>query len=296
VIDVMMPFYGDASLMRAAVGSVISQTSSDWRLTVVDDCDPDPAAGSWLRGLAHPQVTYLRNDTRLGVSGNFRRCLELASAPYVTFMGCDDLMGREYVAAVLEAVQAVPGIAAVQPQVHVIDQAGEPSHGLTDRVKRQLAPKVDEPLVVGGESLATSLLHGNWMYFPAVCWDRTVVSAHSFRDDMETVLDLDLILSLVLAGRELMLLPQPAFSYRRHRRSASSLSANSAARFAEESRLFDEAARRSSELGWSRAARAARWHLTSRLHAALLVPPAVLRGDRPATRALIRHALGHATH
>lgn len=292
----MMPFYGDAALLRAAVRSVISQSSQEWRLTVVDDCYPDRDAGEWVRALGHPQVTYVRNDERLGVSENFRRCLELASAPFVTFMGCDDLMGSEYIAAVSAAVRERPDIAAVQPHVLVIDETGQTSGSLTDRVKRKLAPNVAAALVVSGEELASSLLHGNWMYFPAICWQRTVMNAHPFRQDMETVLDLDLLLDLVLDGREIVLLPESAFAYRRHRQSASALTAHDASRFAEESRLFEETARRCAELGWRRAERAARWHVTSRLHAALLVPGAIVRRDGAAARNLARHAVGHPTH
>jgi hypothetical protein len=238
----------------------------------------------------------VRNDKRLGVSDNFRRCLELASAPFVTFMGCDDLMGPGYVAAVSAAVRARPDIGAVQPQVLVIDETGKSSRALTDLVKRRLAPHVDEPRALGGEQLATSLLHGNWTYFPAVCWQRSVAIAHSFRRDMETVLDLDLLINLVLDGHEVLLLPEPAFSYRRHSQSASSLTAHNATRFDEESRLFEETARRCSALGWSRAERAARWHVTSRLHAALLVPAAIFRKDGAAARRLVRHAVIRPTY
>lgn len=296
MIDVMMPFYGDASLMRDAVQSVIAQSSPDWRLTVIDDCDPALGVGAWVSGLDHPQVAYVRNERRLGVSANFRRSLALASAPYVTFMGCDDLLGRDYVATVSETVQARPGVAAVQPRVQVIDGAGRPSRALTDRVKSALTRHVEDGVALGGEDLAISLLHGNWTYFPAICWRRDLVDAHSFRSDMETVLDFDLLLGLVLDGHEFMPIQTSAFAYRRHSKSASALTAHDAIRFDEEARLFDETARRCAELGWSRAERAARWHVTSRLHAALLIPRAVARRDAAARGRLIRHTLGRSSH
>jgi glycosyltransferase involved in cell wall biosynthesis len=291
VIDLMMPFFGDPGLLRDAVHSVLAQSSDDWRLTVVDDCYPDADAAAWVSALGHPNVTYVRNDERLGVGANFRRCLALASAPYVTFMGCDDLLDAEYVAIVSDAVRSHGAVAAVQPGVRVIDEDGTPSRGLTDRVKRRLAPRSAEIQVLFGEELATSLLHGNWAYFPSICWRTEFVKAHSFREDMETVLDFDLLLDLVLEGQELLLVPQDVFSYRRHRRSASSATARSTARFEEESRLFAETARRCADRGWDRATRAARTHLTSRLHAAILVPGALARRDRASARRLVRHAI-----
>jgi hypothetical protein len=44
--------------------------------------------------------------------------------------------------------------------------------------------------------------------------------------------------------------------------------------------------------GWSRAARAAEAHLTSRLHAAMLAPKALRTGDVSTGGRLLAHALG----
>jgi glycosyltransferase involved in cell wall biosynthesis len=296
VIDLLMPFYGDPALLREAVDSVLGQTSTDWRLTVVDDCYPDAGAARWVDALDHPRVAYVRNPERLGVSRNFRRCLALTSAPHVTFMGCDDLLAPDYVAIVSDAVRAHPGVAAVQPGVRVIDEAGAPARGLTDRVKSRLAPRTEVARVLSGEKLAISLLHGNWAYFPSICWRTEFVTTHSFRDDMETVLDFDLLLDLVLDDEDLLLLPQEVFSYRRHRRSASAATARSAARFEEESRLFEETARRCTARGWPGAARAARWHVASRLHAAILVPGAVAHREGGTARRLVHHVVERPLH
>lgn len=286
-----MPFYGNADLLRDAVESVLAQSCQDWRLTVVDDCDPDRTVGAWVTGLQHPRVAYHRNSERLGVSGNFRRCVELASGPRVTFMGYDDLLDPDYVRVVGDTALSHPEAAAIQPTVRVINEAGEPSGAFTDRVKRWLAPRSAAVETAAGEALAASLMRGNWTYFPSVCWRTDFVRRHPFRADMETVLDFDLLLNLVFEDEYVVLLPQELFSYRRHRHSASSTTARSAVRFEEESLLYDEVTRRSVERGWHRAARAARWHSTSRLHAAALVPVALSRFDGTSARRLGRHVV-----
>lgn len=288
----MMPFYGNPDFLRDAVESVLAQTVRDWRLTVVDDCFPDPTAAAWVGDLGHPQIRYVRNEDRLGVGGNFRRCLTLASAPYVTFMGCDDLLHPDYVEAVSRALQHCPGVGAVQPSVQVIDHTGGVSRSLADSVKRRLGPGAPAGMrLMAGEMLATSLLRGNWAYFPAICWRRDFVTAHSFRNDMETVLDFDLLLGLVFEDQELLVLPEQVFSYRRHGLSASSMTARNTTRFEEESLLYDEAARRCAARGWDGAALAARWHIASRLHAAVLIPGALGHADGAGARRLLGHVL-----
>jgi hypothetical protein len=155
------------------------------------------------------------------------------------------------------------------PRVTVIDAAGSPSMPLADRVKRMLAPRGDRPQVLGGERLAASLLTGNWLYFPAVAWRTDVLTSLSFRADLGTVMDLDLELRIVFDGGRLALSPRRSVRYRRHAGSVSSQTAVTGERFAEERALFDWAACRSRDLGWSRAERAARLHLTSWLHVAV---------------------------
>ena len=116
-VEITMPFYGDPALFKLAVESVLHQSDADWRLLVVDDRYPDRAPGEWVRSLDDPRISYTRNEANLGVSGNFRRCIELASGPYVTMMGCDDLLLEGYVERMHELYRRHPDAAYMQPGV-----------------------------------------------------------------------------------------------------------------------------------------------------------------------------------
>ena len=291
MIEVLMPYYGDPGLLRAAVRSVLDQEDDDWRLVVVDNAYPDPEPGHWVQGLTDPRVRYLRNERNLGVSGNLRRCMEMATGDHFVIMGADDVMHSDYVSTIKRAAAAYPDATVLQPRVRVIDEHGAPIKPLGDRIKTLLAPSADRDHLLSGENLAATLLRGNWLYFPALAWNRSKVGQHTFRSDMETVFDLDFLMNLIIDGASLALLQDEVFSYRRHASSISSVTARDTARFAEEARLFDELVPRLEGLGWGRAARAARGHLTSRLHAVTLLPGAVRSGDRSIARLLVRHAL-----
>jgi glycosyltransferase involved in cell wall biosynthesis len=290
VIDLVVPFYGPPAHLQELVSSVLSQTSPDWRLVVVDDAWPGDSVAPWLESLGDERIHYLRNQRNLGVNGNFRRCLELAEADHVAFPGGDDLLLPRYVEVVLEAAARTEA-SVVQPGVRVIDGTGRTVRPLGDRVKRLLAPRGDGTTVLSGEPLATSLLRGNWAYFPSLCWAREAAQRHGFRPGLEVVLDLQLLLELVLDGERLAFTPEESFCYRRHAGSVSSLTAVSFERFDEEAALFDTMGRRLAERGWPRAARAARRRLTSRLHAATLLPTVVRHGDFAAAGRLAGHAL-----
>jgi glycosyltransferase involved in cell wall biosynthesis len=291
VIDILMPFYGDPDQFRQAVQSVRRQSSDRWHLRIRDDLYPDDFAVDWVNRLKDPRITAVRNTSNLGVSRNFQACLDDATAPWVTFMGCDDLMHPRYVEVVEEAA-ARSRAAMIQPRVAVIDEAGRRATPVADRIKRVLMPRGAGVHTLAGEALAARLLTGNWAYFPAICWRREVIAQRGFAADLELVLDLDLILALLEAGESFELLDQELFAYRRHAASASSAAAGDAIRFAEEKAFFLDAEVRMQELGWQRAARAARWHATSRFHAASLMPGAAMSKNRRNVRRLWAHVTG----
>jgi glycosyltransferase involved in cell wall biosynthesis len=290
VIDFLLPYYGDPGLLRAAVESVLAQSASEFRLVVVDDAYPGPEVATWFAALDDPRVEYHRNATNLGVNDNFKRVLSLATSEHVVFMGCDDLLEPDYVEAVSEALRRHPGAAVVSPGAQTIDESGNASNPIVDRVKRVLRPQSDDIISLAGEAALVSLLRGNWTYFPSLCWRRDLITAIGFRPSYGVVLDLGLLLDVLVSGGELLVLPGTHFRYRRHAESASSLETVSRSRFAEERHLFDAISADLRAQGLPRAARAARVHLNSRLHAASLVPSALRKRDLVGARTLLNHS------
>lgn len=291
----MLPHYGRLDLVQDTVRSVLAQHDPHWRLTIVDDSGdlPDQGLAAWCAGLHEPRVRYLRNASNLGINRNFQRCVDLVEHDLAVIIGMDDLMLPGYVGTVRRAHAAHPEVAIVQPGVEVVDGDGAPVRTLVDLSKRWVyAPRVSTPTVLGGEGLATSLLRGNWLYFPSICWKAEPLRRTGFREGLSVVLDLALVLDLVLDGESLLVEPTTCFRYRRHRASLSSAHAADGRRFAEERGFFLDTAQILSTRGWPRAARAARRHLSSRINALVQLPGAARHGRRDGVRTLARHAFG----
>lgn len=292
-VDLMIPYWGDPTYMRQTLTSVLAQTSAAWRLTIIDDAYPDPWLGAWIDELAHPSVRYVRKRTNEGLVANFRSCVQMAEAPLMAMIGSDDRLLPTYVESILRAHQAFPFATMIQPAVRVIDADGSPSSGLADVVKqRALRPRGEHPHVLAGEDLATSLLHGDWLYWPSLAFRTDAIQSVDFNDAYSIVLDLDVILALIERGASMLVWPEEVFEYRRHAQSESSASLLTGTRFAGEREFFGEVAGRMDSLGWRKAARAARWHITSRLHAATLAPVAARARSLTSLRTIARHTLG----
>jgi glycosyltransferase involved in cell wall biosynthesis len=291
-LDILVPYWGDPDLMRETVDSVLSQDRDDWRLTVVDDAYPDRQVFEWLLEMDDARVTVVRHAANVGITANYRECLARATQEHVVFLGSDDVLLPNYVAVVLDAFAAVPEAVMVQPGVRVVDETGTPSAGLADTVKqRLLRPRGTQRTVLSGESLATSLLHGNWLYWPSIAFSRKAVDEIGFRVEMPIIQDFALELDLVARGGSLVVDPAECFLYRRHMGSASSTTLVDGSRFADERTYYLMAAEQMEALGWTKAARAARARLTSRAHALSLLPGVVARRHWDAAGPLLHHAV-----
>ncbi|WCM56351.1 glycosyltransferase family 2 protein [Microbacterium sp. EF45047] len=279
-VDIVLPYYSPVERAWPSISSVLAQTRRDWRLVVVDDAYPENGVRDRLHALGDSRIHYTRNERNIGLARNFNRCLEMVEAPYFVMLGDDDLMHPRYLESVLERITAHPDADIVQPGVRVIDGSGAPALPMADRIKSMLRPRGGlEGIALTGEALAESLIRADWAYFPSLVWRTGSARAHGFREEYEVALDYGLLLDIALDGGTMIVYDDIVFDYRRHRASASSTTAASGLRFAQERAFALEYAEKFARRGWSRAARIGRRRLISRAHAASEAAAALLGGE-----------------
>lgn len=290
LIEIFMPFYGDVDHFHQAVESVLNQSVSDWHLTIVDDNYPDLSAKQFIDSLDDSRIRYIRNSENLGIAANFQKCIQLASSPYITIMGCDDILLSNYVEHLKSLISSNSNCSYFQPGVSIIDQFGAPYLPLSDQIKSRMRAKwQDGPH--SGESITRSLLNGNWTYFPSICWKVESIRSFGFSPNYQIVLDLDLQLNLLFSGNSVYLDDQLVFKYRRHKQSASMITSTNGLRFIEEKELFYSAARKANKLGWRRAKISAWIHPTSRLNAFSELITSLRNRKLENSRVLLKHVL-----
>ncbi len=264
VLEIIIPYYRGGGLFDEAMQSVLAQSDSNWMLTVLDDASPDDRAARLVQSIDDARVRYIRHAMNQGISNTFAHALHLSRGRWTTIMGQDDHLLPNYVTVVRQLAATHPDVTMIQPGVRVIDAQGRSARTMADTTKALLRPRT--PRVLRGQRLATSLLLGNWLYFPAIAWETLRARRFGFDPDMRIAMDLDHELRQVLEGAGLAYDNTQCFEYRRHRSSVSSESAALGARFEEEDALFHAWAKRLRAHGWHQAALAAHWHPTSRAH------------------------------
>lgn len=216
-IDILLPYWGDFSLFKKAVDSVLAQSESDWSLKIFDDHYPSDEAQRYLESLKDTRISYVRHEKNIGITKNFNFAVNAAESKYCVIMGCDDRLLPNFVS---RAISTIGDSDFYQPSVEVIDDKDQPYMPLADRIKSLLRPK--EAGIYSGEKLLVSLCHGNWLYFPSIVWKTTTIQKYMFNESYKIVEDLLLEFTIIMNGGTLYLDNEISFQYRRSKESLSS--------------------------------------------------------------------------
>jgi GT2 family glycosyltransferase len=277
-VHFVVPYYMEPRYLFELIESVRSQTSDQWRLTIVDDLYPGTAAEDYIRELSDPRICYLRNESNLGATGNSRKVMGMGELEVTMSLGADDAVEPNYVEVVLAAFEEHPDAIMVHPRVNIIDSDGNPTDTLADKVKRVASRSAWKRGELDAETALRSLMRGNWLYQPAISFRTDAVSRAQLSRDFGSIGDLAWAVDMLLGGGTIVLDPTPAARYRRHAVSHSSLNAKSTRRFDEEQRYYAYASALLRQHGMKRAARMARLHPLCRLHAVQAALAALAHG------------------
>ena len=131
-VSVCIPAYRGEHFLAETMRSVLEQTYADFELVVVDNASPD-GTGEIARSFRDPRVRVVTNEKTIPATDNWRRAVELCSAPLVKLVCADDLLHPRCLELQVMAMEADPGLAMVAARRHMIDESSRvlvPGRGL----------------------------------------------------------------------------------------------------------------------------------------------------------------------
>ncbi|HEV7745011.1 MAG TPA: glycosyltransferase family 2 protein [Pyrinomonadaceae bacterium] len=105
-VSVCIPTYNGSTYLRQAIESARTQTYSDFELLIVDDSSSDDTfqiVEEFAQG--DSRVRAYQNPQRLGLVGNWNRCLELAGGEWIKFLFQDDYLHPTCIERLLELAE-----------------------------------------------------------------------------------------------------------------------------------------------------------------------------------------------
>ena len=126
-ISIIMGIYNCEETLPDAIGSILSQTYTDWELILCDDGSTDGTFAAAERfALRFPgKILLLKNEKNLGLNKTLNKCLEKATGSYIARMDGDDLCSPERFEKERAVLRANDGIAIVSTAMKVFDENGE---------------------------------------------------------------------------------------------------------------------------------------------------------------------------
>ena len=126
MITVIMPAYNCEKFLEQAVHSVISQTYTDWKLIIIDDCSKDGTC-RLAKELAErdARIELLCNDQNQGVSRTRNRGIKEAKTEWIAFLDSDDVWDKKKLAKQVALTEKSPNIEFVFTGSAFMRESGE---------------------------------------------------------------------------------------------------------------------------------------------------------------------------
>lgn len=106
-LSVCVPTFNGSRFLGPCLTSILGQTFTDFELILVDDVSSDETldiAQDFAR--RDSRIRIERNDKNRGLVGNWRRSVELASAPFVKFVFQDDVIAPTCIETLMSAADS----------------------------------------------------------------------------------------------------------------------------------------------------------------------------------------------
>lgn len=113
-VSVIMPAYGVAKYIGAAIDSVLHQTFTDYEIIVVNDGAPDTAELEVVLEPYRDHIIYIVHENR-GLSEARNTAIRVARGRYLALLDPDDLWEPEYLAVQVGILENDPALDAIYP-------------------------------------------------------------------------------------------------------------------------------------------------------------------------------------
>lgn len=129
LVSVCIPVFQAEEFVRETLLSVHRQTLLDVEVICIDNASADRSVEEieqLLQELRDPRFRLLRNETNLGMVGNWNRCLSEAQGKYVKLLMADDLLTPDCLLRQVEALEAHPTAVLATCARQIMNRKGIP--------------------------------------------------------------------------------------------------------------------------------------------------------------------------
>lgn len=232
LVSICIPTFNYARFLGDAISSARAQSYSNIEIVVIDNCSTDETP-EIVEAFARqdPRIRYHRNESNIGMQGNFNCCLRAAAGKYVKFLCADDWLEPDCVERMVEMLEARSDVVLVACSRELAD----------GNMRRQghLAYAAKSQVREGAEVIRRCFFRGNLIGEPTAVMFRTFQAERGFSDAYKQIFDLEMWFYLLERG-SFAFIPDPLCRLRQHEAQGTRGNLGSAKIIADRLRLFKE--------------------------------------------------------
>lgn len=197
LVSVVIPAYNSARLIAGAIESVLSQTTPEFEIIVVNDGSTDNIAGAIERYLTDPRIRYVSQQNR-GLPGARNAGAENSRGEYLAFLDADDFLAPNAL-EVMTRTSEQSGAAWLNVGVLKIE-------GEKRTIRHPRNPEGDPLLsILSDDFITRSPFYPRKEFFAIGMYDEEI----RMREDWE------INIRMIAAGKPYALLDEPVYLYTR---------------------------------------------------------------------------------
>ncbi|MCR4610434.1 MAG: glycosyltransferase [Lachnospiraceae bacterium] len=120
LVSVCIPTYNNEDYILETINCIRYQSYRKLEIIVVDDASSDNTL-EVVNSIEDKRLKVVKNDTNLGMAGNWNKCLSLCKGKYIKLMCADDLIHRRLIEKEVAVMEKYPSVNLVQSDTEFID-------------------------------------------------------------------------------------------------------------------------------------------------------------------------------
>lgn len=212
-VTIAIPTYNRSELLKTSLQSALAQDYSDFQVLVLDNASTDDTEAV-VRSQADSRITYIRNETNIGMFRNWKRTVEINSSPYLSILSDDDRLRPNFIRESVLALDNHPHAGFSVGRAGIIDTNDVPVHV----TGRELSDNFPEGLIDGLEFIHQIVDGRKWILLSSAVMFRACALARVGAIDAphsKYMLDLNLYLRMA-AQFDLFFIAQELAQVRYH--------------------------------------------------------------------------------
>lgn len=221
-ISVCLPVYNGEEFLQHAIESVLRQDLYDFELLIADDQSTDGSLQIIEQyAKKDARIRYWTNDQRLGLFGNYNRCIQESKGEYVKLFAQDDVLEPACLAEQARVLRRHPAVVLVSCDKTFINELGKPVMPHDFEELTRLEQNVSKNVAVPGQDVIIACFFPvvNLIGEPSTVMFRLRDAGAGFDETFRHVGDLAYWCELLSKG-DFFRIGKPLCNFRRHALSA----------------------------------------------------------------------------